>query len=141
MRTTGSLSMLVAVFVLALPSLAWPQAIKREPARPIDSVQGADVYQAYCAVCHGKDGKGHGPAAPALKMPVPDLTMLAKKSGGFSSADVEAAILGTGKMTPAHGSPEMPIWGPVFRALNPDEGTRKLRVVNLIKYIESLQAK
>lgn len=141
MRTTRLPSVLVAVFVLALPILAWPQAIKRESARPIDSVQGADVYQAYCAVCHGKDGKGHGPAAPALKMPVPDLTMLAKKSGGFSSADVEAAVLGTGKMTPAHGSPEMPIWGPVFRALNPDEGMRKLRLVNLIKYIESLQAK
>jgi mono/diheme cytochrome c family protein len=141
MRTTKLPCVLAAAFVLALPVVAWPQAIKREPARPIDSVQGVDVYNAYCAVCHGKDGKGNGPAAPALKMPVPDLTMLAKKSGGFSSADVEAAILGTAKMTPAHGSPEMPIWGPVFRALNPDEGMRKLRLVNLIKYLESIQAK
>lgn len=141
MQTTRLPCVLVAAFVLALPILAWPQGIKRESARPIDSVQGVALYEAYCAVCHGKDGKGHGPAAPALKMPVPDLTVLAKKSGGFSSADVEAAILGTGKMTPAHGSPDMPIWGPVFRALSPDEGIRKLRVLNLVKYIESLQAK
>jgi len=33
----------------------------------IRSVEGVDLYRAYCASCHGKDGKGHGPVAPALK--------------------------------------------------------------------------
>ena len=79
--------------VLAMPAFAGGVQVKRETARPIDSVQGVDLYNAYCAVCHGKDGKGSGPAAVALKAPMPDLTVLAKKNGGkFSSADVTAAM-------------------------------------------------
>ncbi|MBZ5572099.1 MAG: cytochrome c [Acidobacteriia bacterium] len=43
---------------------------------------GQQMYSAYCAVCHGNDGKGGGPAAEALKVPPPDLTVLARKNGG-----------------------------------------------------------
>jgi hypothetical protein len=35
----------------------------------------------------------------------------------------------------------MPIWGPVFRAMNPDESIAKLRVDNLLRYLESIQQK
>lgn len=28
----------------------------------IHSVEGPDLFRAYCASCHGSDGKGHGPA-------------------------------------------------------------------------------
>jgi hypothetical protein len=35
----------------------------------------------------------------------------------------------------------MPIWGPVFRAMNPDEAIAKLRVDNLLRYLESIQQK
>jgi hypothetical protein len=50
----------------------------------IRSTRGADLFRAYCASCHGRDAKGHGPAAPALKATVPDLTVLAKNNGGRS---------------------------------------------------------
>ena len=42
--------------------------IKKVPAQAINSVEGKDNYQEYCAVCHGTDAKGNGPAAPALKI-------------------------------------------------------------------------
>jgi hypothetical protein len=40
-------------------------------------------------------------------------------------------------MTPAHGSVEMPVWGPIFRQL----GNEQLRIVNLRKHVESLQVR
>jgi mono/diheme cytochrome c family protein len=128
------------VVVLAVPAIAGAQ-VKREAAPQIDSIDGVDTYNAYCAVCHGKDGKGGGPAAAVIKTPIPDLTTMAKRAGKFSAADVEAAITGKGKVMPAHGSPDMPIWGPVFRALSADDAMRQLRLANLVKYIESLQQK
>ena len=36
--------------------------------------RGAQVFAAYCAVCHGPAGKGGGPAAAGLVPPPPDLT-------------------------------------------------------------------
>ncbi|MGC1767992.1 MAG: cytochrome c, partial [Candidatus Acidiferrales bacterium] len=77
----------------------------------IRSVAGADLYRAYCASCHGKDGKGDGPVAAELKATVPDLTMIAKNHGGkFPTARVQRIIEGQG-MIASHGSREMPVWG------------------------------
>lgn len=132
---------LAAGLILALPVVASAQTVKREPARPIASAEGVDMYNAYCAVCHGKDGKGGGPAASAMKTPVPDLTLLAKKNNGkFAATTVENTILGKSKMA-AHGDQDMPVWGPVFRATSSSDGMATLRSANLVKYIETLQAK
>jgi len=103
--------------------------------------KGADLYQQYCAVCHGKDGKGSGPATAALKTTPADLTQLSKTHNGKFPVGMLRSVLGGGESTPAHGSADMPIWGPVFRAMNPNETVAKLRVDNLIHYLESLQAK
>jgi mono/diheme cytochrome c family protein len=103
---------------------------------------GAAMYRAYCASCHGVQGKGDGPAAPALKQRPADLTTLAKQSGGkfpavrvFQSVEGDAAIA-------AHGSREMPVWGTALRRAGADnEAALKLRVRNLVRYIESIQVK
>ncbi len=146
--TTGLV--LMAMIGLGLTPSAAPQAqreqpkptIKRVPVRPIESIEGKESFVAYCAVCHGKGGKGDGPAAPALKALVPDLTILAKKNGGtFSAVDVQATISGTNKWPSSHGSSDMPMWGPVFRSLQPETGMVMLRVRNLVDYIESIQVK
>ena len=106
----------------------------------IRSVDGADLYRAYCASCHGKDGKGDGPVAAALKATVPDLTMIAKNHGGkFPTARVQRIIEGQG-MIASHGSREMPVWGPIFSQVEADVDRGPVRMENLVKYLESIQA-
>ena len=135
---------LIAVFTVAIisPVLVHAQpTIKRETAQRISSLEGPDTYREYCAVCHGTDAKGRGPAAPALKPPPSDLTTYARRHGGaFSAVDLRQIIEGQDKLS-AHGSREMPIWGNVFRAFDQDSGIRDLRLKNLISYLESLQVK
>ena len=107
----------------------------------IHSVEGPDLFRAYCASCHGKDGKGNGPVAPALKATVPDLTLIAKTNRGtFPVARVRRIILGEG-MIASHGSREMPVWGPIFHQVEADVDRGPVRVENLVKYLESIQVK
>jgi mono/diheme cytochrome c family protein len=126
--------------VLALAGgTATAQTIKNAPAPRIQSVEGADTFAAYCVSCHGTHAKGDGPAATALKKMPADLTTIAKRNGGkFSSSDVEAVIMGANVLA-SHGSRDMPIWGPVFQTLAPDQSFMKLRVSNLVDYIRSIQ--
>ncbi|SRR5579883_1225936 len=115
--------------------------VKHAPPPNTDPSSGAEMYKTYCAVCHGLDGRGHGPAAPALTAEIPDLTQLAKQNHGeFPVFRVAAAIQGDSVIT-AHGTKDMPIWGDVFRELKRDEAVVKLRVHNLTQYIASLQEK
>jgi mono/diheme cytochrome c family protein len=147
-RTFWKLGMaLAATLCLSVVVVASPQTqtekptVKRVPAQPITSVDGKDNFEAYCAVCHGRAGKGDGPAAPAMKTPVADLTMLAKKHGGkFDAVAVKEMIKGADREMPSHGSKDMPIWGPVFRSLSSDNNISELRVSNLVDYIKSIQA-
>jgi mono/diheme cytochrome c family protein len=105
----------------------------------IESTYGPDLYRHYCATCHGKDATGNGPVAGALKVPPPDLTVLARRQKGvFPAAEVEAVIRG-GPAVPAHGSGEMPVWGPIFRALDPSDARVKMRIASLVAHIESVQ--
>lgn len=102
---------------------------------------GAQLYTAYCASCHGVDGKGNGPAAPALKTKLPDLTLMAKKKNGkFPEGDVFQVIKWGGGIV-GHGSKEMPVWGTAFRTLDHHEAEVNLRIKSLIQYLESIQQK
>jgi mono/diheme cytochrome c family protein len=124
----------------AVSGYAQPSAqIKHVPAPNTDPTSGAEMYHAYCASCHGLDGKGNGPVTPALKVAPPDLTQLSRQNGGkFPDFKVSNTIQGDNVIV-AHGSREMPVWGEVFRALKRDESVVKLRVYNLTQYIASLQ--
>ena len=117
-------------------------AIKHVPAPYTLPSSGKEMFNAYCASCHGTDASGDGPAAPVLKIPTTNLTTLAAKNGGtFPAAHVAAVIQGDG-MTPAHGSKDMPIWGPVFMSIGGhSQAEVQLRIRNLTAYIESLQVK
>lgn len=119
-----------------------PPVVKHVPIPNAPSNSGEAMFNSYCAVCHGKDGKGAGPAAPAMKTPPTDLTLLAKSnSGKYPAAHVVSVIRGQAT-TAAHGSPEMPVWGPLFSSISQGhEAQVQQRVANLVKYIETLQAK
>jgi mono/diheme cytochrome c family protein len=106
----------------------------------IHSVEGPNLFRAYCASCHGADAKGHGPAAAALKTSVADLTALAKNNGGqFPSKRVRSTITGE-EVLASHGSREMPIWGPIFHEIESDVDRGNVRLDNLMKYLESIQS-
>ena len=148
MSTKTIVSLFVALFVCACTLVAQdkPQTtekvIQHVPIKNTSPVSGKEMYTSYCAVCHGTDGKGGGPAASALKVPPTDLTALSKNNGGkYPSLKVTASIHGESAL-PAHGSKEMPVWGSLFWSMSGGhEAEVQQRVSNLNKYIESLQAK
>ena len=116
--------------------------IHHVPVKQTSAASGKEMYTTYCAVCHGTDGKGGGPAPSALKTPPTDLTLLSKNNGGkYPGLKVSAAIRGESNV-PAHGSKDMPVWGSLFLNLSHGhESEVQQRVSNLSQYIESLQAK
>ncbi|HVZ84611.1 MAG TPA: c-type cytochrome [Terracidiphilus sp.] len=112
---------------------------------PVDKTpanNGRQMFVSYCAPCHGVEGKGNGPAAAALKIPPTDLTVLSKKNHGRFPDTHIVAVMQFGADVPAHGSSQMPIWGPIFDKMSPANAQEKqLRINNLSRYIESLQAR
>jgi mono/diheme cytochrome c family protein len=142
MRMRSILSLVGLMLCLAVPGAPQQKEIKHVPVKPTSPASGPEMYQAYCAVCHGIGGKGNGPAAETLKVAPPDLTMLARKNGGkYPSDHVRSAIEGDLRLS-AHGSKEMPVWGGLFWRMSQGHSSEvQLRVSNLNKYIESLQVK
>lgn len=130
--------------VLLAATLGWGQekTVKKVPIEQSSPANGKQMFSDYCAPCHGLSGRGDGPAASALKIPPADLTQLAKKNGGKFPMDHVMTVLRTGSASTAHGSSDMPIWGPLFRSLDPTVSVVvDQRIRNLSVHIESLQAK
>lgn len=136
-----SRSIIVLSFFVALASIpASAQTIKKSPVQATSPASGEEMFSEYCAVCHGKDAKGDGPAASALKKAPANLTTLSARNGGkFPELKVANVIHGDPD-SPSHGSRDMPIWGTLFSSLNASSpGTVQLRISNLTTYIKSLQ--
>lgn len=133
----------VVGWLLTLPILVSAQSA---PVKPMDF--GQQEFQARCAACHGRDGKGGGPVADLLRRSPPDLTLLSRGNGGiFPMSRVYDSIVGDD--VKAHGSRDMPVWGQVYRLragehyvdtyYDPDAYVR-IRVLALVEYINRLQA-
>ena len=132
----------VAAMVLYASAQEPKKEVKHEAAPITSAASGKEMFTSYCASCHGKDGKGDGPAASSLKSAPADLTTLAKRNGGKYPSDRVASVLrGQASLAP-HGDQEMPVWGPVFWKMSQGHEVEvHQRVSNLNHYIESLQAK
>lgn len=134
------LIVMVGAYAAAGQTGAAPASRSDSPS--VDPTSGKQLYGAYCALCHGPDGKGGGPFSPQLKVWPPDLTQLLKNNHGlFPEMRVREAIDGEfGK--PSHGSAEMPIWGPVFRSMaHGRKDSAQVRINSLVRYLESIQQK
>ena len=132
----------VAVLLVVGLATGHEKQIKREPIQTSNASSGGDMFKQYCAACHGKDGKGDGPAASELKTAPADLTTLAKRNGGtFPTAHV-MDVLRNGVKAHAHGTSDMPTWGPLFQTVSShDQGIVNMRISNLTSYLKSLQVK
>lgn len=107
--------------------------------------EGRDLFQTYCADCHGADGKGGGPFAASLDPPPSDLTLIAAQNGGaLPVAEVLSKI--DGYTQGGTIGPSMPQFGELFAGdlvpLDVGDGVmtptpRKL--VALLEYLESIQ--
>ncbi len=78
-----SLALCVVALLLATPTLvslftidAYPTTFATSPTEFADSsiARGATLFAAHCAVCHGADARGDGPAAKSLPVQPSDLT-------------------------------------------------------------------
>jgi len=103
---------------------------------------GKPLYLRYCAACHGRQGRGDGPVAPALGEKPTDLTQLAATHGDeFPLQAVVDAIDGT-RTVRAHGVSEMPVWGEVLqpdRASPQQKLAARSKIIAIADYLRSLQ--
>lgn len=142
MSRMSRIAVLIVVAVAPLAAQESQPQVKQTPAAQTSPASGKEMFNSYCAACHGTDAKGDGPAAGALKQPPADLTALAKTNGGkYPSMKVTSILRGQAKVV-AHGTQTMPVWGPVFWKISQGhEAEVQQRIANLNRYIESLQAK
>jgi mono/diheme cytochrome c family protein len=107
-----------------------------------DAQEGAPIYAANCAQCHGAGGKGDGPWAKGMRPPPSDLTRLG--NGAFPRAHVLSVIDGYDR-TGLPGK-DMPEFGLLLRGdtVPVDVGDGVLTptprpLAALLAYLESIQ--
>ena len=131
-----------ATALLCVAALVPAVRAQRPQAPPIllDSVAGKDSFDRYCASCHGTSGKGDGRVASVLKKKPADLTQLARRHDGLYPAErVRALVGGEADALVAHGTVDMPVWGPIFRALDPSDVRVATRIEHIVQYVGTLQ--
>jgi mono/diheme cytochrome c family protein len=136
-----------AASALTAGLVAWAGAAQHSTAEAsksllTPSLAGRDIFLAYCAPCHGREATGNGPVASSLKKAPANLTLLARRNGGtFPRSDVEAFVTNGRPEVGAHGSSDMPVWGPTFRSLEPSDRLVAIRIKSVVDYIASIQVK
>lgn len=124
--------------IAAALGLAPPAAVAGEASHP-----GRSVYLRYCGACHGPDGKGDGIAGTFMRPKPTDLTTIAARNGGqFPFSQLMNYIDGTSDVR-AHGDPDMPVWGQVFRDEATWDAARRAairgKLMVITDYVRSIQ--
>jgi mono/diheme cytochrome c family protein len=126
----------------ANPSARSVSVIVTVSRTPADN--GKQMYASYCSSCHGLDGKGKGPTAQVLKRQPADLTVLSRNNRGRFPFEHVRAVLEFGTSNRARGTEQMPVWGPILNELDtsyPGQNKGTVRIINMDRYIESMQEK
>jgi len=142
-------SRIIKAFTISVCAIGTVAMASAQQGQNVD--RGKYEYDAHCAVCHGASGAGNGPYSGVLNKTVPSLSTLSKSNGGvFPFARVYEIIDGTQAML-AHGTKEMPVWGPRYKVEageRPYEDYRadpevfaRARILALTEYLYRLQAK
>jgi mono/diheme cytochrome c family protein len=142
-KITKPVYLLIGALALGGLATAYAQTkvVKVVPVHNTRSLDGAVLFREYCAVCHGVDAKGGGPAADALKRTPSDLTQLSRKNGGkFPTLAVQMNLKGSPEVA-EHGTSEMPMWGQAFSQVGQNKDFVEMRLFALTKYVEQIQAK
>ena len=106
-------------------------------------LSGAELFDRFCAACHGPEARGDGPVARGLVTVVPDLTRIAERNGGqFPAQAIRDTIDGRSPVL-AHGTRVMPVWGYEFWVeegadITAESDAREL-IRRLVAYLESIQ--
>ncbi len=112
---TRSLSVRGSISVIAvMVGYLWTAGASAFDVFTLADYSGAELFERFCASCHGAGARGDGPVAPSLSTAVPDLTRITLRYGEFPAALVRDVIDGRGVEVRAHGTREMPVWGYEF---------------------------
>jgi mono/diheme cytochrome c family protein len=135
MRNGGTRLGIVALVLIGAASLA-----VGEDNQP-KVISGHGTYLTYCAVCHGVAARGDGPLADQLRVRPPDLTLIAKRSGGRFDEETVRRIVDGRKPVKGHGGPDMPVWGDVFKntADGYSDAAVREKVMSVVEYLRSIQ--
>jgi len=98
-----------------------PEAAKRANPIPRDQesiARGKELFQTHCAVCHGPEGRGDGPAAARLNPKPPNLV---KMFGHHTDGDIAWKI--------ENGRGAMPAWKGKLK---------QMEIWNLTNFIQAL---
>ena len=115
------------------------------PAAHAQDSPGKAAYLKYCSACHGSAGKGDGVVSQYMRPKPTDLTQIAKQNKGeFPMLPTMQAIDGTTSVR-AHGDPDMPVWGEIFKrevrdGMDPRPAVQS-RVMAITEYLRSIQEK
>ena len=134
LREQGSLAAAAALALLLVTNCT---------AEDLSGYKGAQLYQRFCASCHGIQGFGDGPVASSIKSMVPDLTRIAKRHGGVFPAEQLRRIIDGRDVQPPHGTREMPVWGYEFRRAQVSDSSESQSadelIGRLVDYLRSIQ--
>lgn len=106
---------------------------------------GKPSFEHYCAVCHGREAKGDGPAMNLLTIKPADLTQMSKRNNGTFPFWKTYRVVDGREEIKGHGNRDMPIWGAEFRSEAAGSTTAQTqvrgRILELVYYLQSIQAK
>lgn len=132
-----------SLFACAVLLCGWGSLVPVATAEVLSDSSGAQLYQRFCASCHGREGRGDGPVARTFREKMPDLTTLARRGGNQFPRELVRRIIDGQQVPASHGSRVMPVWGQEFWvAEGADEKARQqaaAAIDRLLQHLESMQ--